>query len=798
MIRIIFPFLLFSTFFQVQLAFSGDYNGEMVDNVSVYTEKFLRLIFENLNVAKNTELSDEDKVKNNQSINQEIFSLLNGLDREARESVVNVEFLEISEDEKKSDTIRTPIQYALLAKNMELVSRLADEGADMFCIPKNGNSLFHLALIDLDILKKLIEIVKEKKVVDQIRDRHAKVIMYAIYEKKFDHLKFLMSEGNPFHKFVNSTELGLSPLHIAVGEGHSEAVRILLEAGANVFLKAGKDEVQPIHVAAAHGDVNSYSLIEKQIEVEMEKKGEANKEKFFAPLTKESFMTPAHFAAFRGNAKILRLLLNKTCVNLNWQNMSGMTPLHFAVSKSHTKCVKAILVHQPDLFVKDSMYNDVIDYAGHKNTYGCGALLVNYINSFHDEIKNTYRNLNLLEVKMWWLVSSIIDREEQDEEVTKIVVHTNPTFNEFIEDLKKIREELFRTAKLVKDLNGEKKWHKFKLPYLEFKSEEGDSYGPAIFRDYLNKGAKLIFDNEKDIFLSADGGTSYGFAHRDGEISKDSEIIELIGVFTALAILYHPAHLPFAPYVYKSVAGEKLSVEDFIDESVYNRLIEFEKLTSEELEEMQIPVEWRIQLSRGENGIKDVVLVESAEFLTKENFPIYKRNLTRLLMSGGNRFELIKAFKKGFYTLIPKFFLKTNLKELNSNLFSSKELVDIIAELPIDADEWKKYTEYESDGVEGSLQVQWFWNFVRRSDNDTRKKLLQFCTGSARLYIGGFKSMKLSGTPFSIELARDKEMVFPQVRACFYELVLPQVEDEETFYKNISFAIENCEEFSFI
>jgi len=59
----------------------------------------------------------------------------------------------------------------------------------------------------------------------------------------------------------------------------------------------------------------------------------------------------------------------------------------------------------------------------------------------------------------------------------------------------------------------------------------------------------------------------------------------------------------------------------------------------------------------------------------------------------------------------------------------------------IDIDDWKKHTEYKGYKT-GDKQIQWFWQFVERQNQDKLRHLLHYVTGTTRVPILGFKYLE--------------------------------------------------------
>jgi len=122
-----------------------------------------------------------------------------------------------------------------------------------------------------------------------------------------------------------------TPLHGASSEGHLETVRILLDRGANVNIKAGYLDRTPLCIAHDHQHLEVMRLLldyGANVDVQSSTLG-----------------LLSHYASYKGEAEVIRLLIqHKADVNaisphFNW------TPLHFASLFGHAKVTEILLEH---------------------------------------------------------------------------------------------------------------------------------------------------------------------------------------------------------------------------------------------------------------------------------------------------------------------------------------------------------------------------------------------------------------------------------------------------------------------
>jgi ankyrin repeat protein len=139
------------------------------------------------------------------------------------------------------------------------------------------------------------------------------------------------------------------PIHFAVREGHAEAVRILLDAGAAEAEWNGCDFDSLIEIARDR----SYEEIALLLE---EFRG---RRRPVAPAEDH----PIHLAAERDDVQLVRDLLKGDATLLNRRDAGGRTPLHRAVRRSAHEVIALLLDRGADIDATDSRGAQGIDLA---------------------------------------------------------------------------------------------------------------------------------------------------------------------------------------------------------------------------------------------------------------------------------------------------------------------------------------------------------------------------------------------------------------------------------------------------
>lgn len=132
-----------------------------------------------------------------------------------------------------------------------------------------------------------------------------------------------------------------SALYLAAYEGHLEACKVLIEAGADVNFKREGDESTPLHAAASEGHLEVCRLL-------LDHGADVN-----AQQSEEGYSyTPLHAAARYGQAEVCTLLLERGADPTLRDSFNEETPAELAWSKG-----------------RDEAYDAITDFSKHDKKY---------------------------------------------------------------------------------------------------------------------------------------------------------------------------------------------------------------------------------------------------------------------------------------------------------------------------------------------------------------------------------------------------------------------------------------------
>jgi uncharacterized protein len=182
---------------------------------------------------------------------------------------------------------------------------------------------------------------------------------------------------------INEIELDGSPLHLAVVLGFIPAVQLLLQAGADPELPG-----EPVNAHALHAAAHANQPVCAELLIKFKANMEARDAEDRTPLmvaalfgtpevarvlvqhganiaaTEAQFRATAlHFAAFKGDAKTVEVLLASSGVNVDAKNRSGGSPLFVAARRGHLPVVKLLIAKGADFHLRDKDGKTVLSYS---------------------------------------------------------------------------------------------------------------------------------------------------------------------------------------------------------------------------------------------------------------------------------------------------------------------------------------------------------------------------------------------------------------------------------------------------
>eukprot|EP00055_Hartaetosiga_balthica_P014010 m.74701 g.74701 ORF g.74701 m.74701 type:complete len:296 (+) comp8458_c0_seq2:2507-3394(+) len=158
------------------------------------------------------------------------------------------------------------------------------------------------------------------------------------------------------------------------------------------------------------------------------------------------------------------------------------------------------------------------------------------------------------------------------------------------------------------------------------------------------------------------------------------------------------------------------------------------------------------------------IVAEEIEVSDANKMEFVQRKMQFLLIESIQ--DEVEAVRHGFHSVVPEEYLA---------LFFPHEIALILGGRDdLNIQEWIDNTHYSSGYSSSSPPIRWFWLVVNEMALEERSMLLQFCTGSSRLPLGGFSALKGLGDSKQFTIAKGGDVdTLPTASTCFNLLKLP-------------------------
>ncbi|CAD8099396.1 unnamed protein product [Paramecium sonneborni] len=319
---------------------------------------------------------------------------------------------------------------------------------------------------------------------------------------------------------------------------------------------------------------------------------------------------------------------------------------------------------------------------------------------------------------------------------------------------------------------------KHKLFEIRYVGEMGQDAG-GLTTDWIEKLSYSILDEQNQLFIPNDNKTWY-LINSESLDPNHLQKFKFVGMFLAIAIICKVNILSNFPiYFYKHIVGQKLSRSDiqYYDEGVYNA---FDVIYNSQIDS-NWDLYWLYTINRGgkkvdkelKPGGQDIEVTENdkKDFVRKYCHQIMAKDIE----------EQIKAIQQGFYSLIPKEYIK---------IFDSTDLEQLLCgQSYVDVEDLIKHLNYQ--GFTSKHQViGWLQNTLRSYNQDMLVKFLKFTTSRTRIPIGGFENQECRITVKLLNyLQTDIDSRYPQGHTCTHTIDMPPYSNQQILQKRLEEAL---------
>eukprot|EP00494_Astrolonche_serrata_P004972 UN04987 len=317
---------------------------------------------------------------------------------------------------------------------------------------------------------------------------------------------------------------------------------------------------------------------------------------------------------------------------------------------------------------------------------------------------------------------------------------------------------------------------------VKFIGEEGVDEG-GVKKEFFQILVRELFDANYGMFsYNKETNVFWINAHT----FTDAQEFELVGMILGLAI-YNNIILDvrFPNLIFKKLLKKELTFDDFRDfdpvfAKSFSQLLEFEGDVKETFLRSFVH-EYKFF---GESKVEELKKDGAKIPVTKENRKEYVELYSKYLMEG--------SVKKQFDMLNQGFEMVAGADTISLFRWEELQLLVCGSEL-IDFEELERSSRY-ADGFEKTdATIKYFWEIAHALDDENKRKLLSFCTGSDRIPIRGLADLILT-----ISKNGNNDTHLPTSHTCYNHLLLPEYSTKQIMKERLMTAIQNSEGFGLI
>ncbi|XP_052120401.1 ubiquitin-protein ligase E3A isoform X2 [Frankliniella occidentalis] len=320
---------------------------------------------------------------------------------------------------------------------------------------------------------------------------------------------------------------------------------------------------------------------------------------------------------------------------------------------------------------------------------------------------------------------------------------------------------------------------------VEFEGEQGIDEG-GVSKEFFQLIVEEIFNPDYGMFTWNQETQTVWFNPTSFE--SDAQF-SLIGVVLGLAIYNNvilDVHFPMV--VYKKLMGKRATYYDLEDwnNTLYKGLTQLLDYEGDDIEET-FSQTFRVCYQDVFGTVLHHDLKEGGE-----QIPVNKANRREFVDLYAD-FLLNKSVEKQFRAFRRGFQMVTDESPLHL-LFRPEEIEQLVCgSKNFDFNELEEATEYDGGYTAATTIIQQFWEIVHRMPLESKRKLLQFTTGSDRVPVGGLSKLKLIISRNGPDSDR-----LPTAHTCFNVLLLPEYESKEKLMDRLEKAINYSKGFGML
>jgi len=289
-------------------------------------------------------------------VEEDIWTLLAKGEREKAMSLFFSSRMGVNDTDSQG---RTPLHYAAQNEDPDLAAFFIALGANVNAVDRDQRTPLSISAEKLDALtaKRLVDAKANIHFLMKNSDTPARIAV----QQNGELLTALLNQTSLYS--VDST--GKTILHIAAEVGSVTAVKTILKAGNNPFVKDNQGKTA-LDIALERTESSEYAAVAEQLILA----GAVSEKPIFsylAPAVKDSNynfrsddgMAPLHYMARQGYTGYIDFALERGA-DVNIKNASGASPLHEATRSGNLAIIKKLLDNNAEIDAQDAKGNSVL------------------------------------------------------------------------------------------------------------------------------------------------------------------------------------------------------------------------------------------------------------------------------------------------------------------------------------------------------------------------------------------------------------------------------------------------------
>ena len=261
---------------------------------------------------------------------------------------------------------------------------------------------------------------------------------------------------------------------------------------------------------------------------------------------------------------------------------------------------------------------------------------------------------------------------------------------------------------------------------IDFIGEVSHDAG-GLIREWFTLCFKELLSPQMGLFIKTETEEhTYIINPCCGPTFTNLEYFRFIGILLGKAIIENiKVNTCFNMLIYKKIFGSEFNWRDarYLDQTIYQSL---KNLNSYDLASLDMFYTASIKTA---NETKEVELIDKGSKIPIKSTEDYLLRLVEFYLDRMEPFTCQIQF--ALFPIVPKdAFEQFSMHEIRM-IINGKGEIDVV--------DWKKNTYYKGSYSEDHELIKWFWEILGVMSENDKQTFLQFCLGTTRLPIEGFK-----------------------------------------------------------